>query len=752
MANNEELARNEYYFTKILKGKSKTFRAKCFTIPTWNPDSELQLINSVLSSICSISEDKSNRFQTLDKFECKTINDGEYICITLSNQFYPKTLKDYLDEFEDGMPENECLSFVYQIARCLEDLGPQSLIKYHGNLKLSNVFLDNENNVVAIGDFYIKHVTSKVHDDEALYKSMINHLPPEFFTFSHDRDEYSDVWAIGVMLYQLSTGGEFPFNVETDDEEFDEFETKRGILNIQYDKLEDRDNSQLLLEEIFTLKPHNRITASEILKFLQSRIDMKRINTAMKRASENLYNSDEEEGNEIKKKLDFLIAGDASDDEIINNKTSIPGLDYKKTDRNFGDNIRVSESRDEEDFKHLDNLVRGHVSVDRANPKAFMDNLPDSYGDSSRMDDSNYDSQAEDSRNIESIESAGQLAKSKSKQRIISCIKTNEDQKISTNMLSLVKIVMLNKDKLLLFSDAQNYFMSLKSQKLQTQELFAPLSPSDAVLYFAPWPGVFSNSMLIVYKNGKILLVDLQQSAERQKLHMITKRVNFSHLESQSIADSVTERSDAGERKFLVPLSGCEFAIVYEQAAKFYQITDFDLKWVKEYEEIIEDSITNFCYYHTNGGKSLTHLAIGTESSSQVVIYNIKEQVNDKTLEFDEDSVTNVFEIGVKYIAATSINGHLAVWDKNTHIQILKDRVMEAIFIVTKIPDSTLYAIGGEGPLLIYDGLDRAAEVKLKGVSGGIIDIVYNQDLKTILCGDGEGTLYTYNIEKLLGN
>jgi serine/threonine protein kinase len=613
-------------------------------------------------------------------------------------------------------------------------------MKVHGNLKLSNVFLDLEDNVLAIGDFYIKHLTNKVNGDHDLYKSMINHLPPEFFTFNHDRDEYSDVWALGIILYQLSTGGELPFNVETDDGEFDEYETKRGILNVQYNKLEDREITQELLDKIFTLKPHSRITVPEIIKRLHGKIDMKGIKTAMKRASENLYDSGEESGDDIKKKLDFIINANESADEIIQRNTVNTGLDAKRASNHKGDNLHVDDSRDEEDYKHLDNLVSGHAGGSKGGAKNFMDNLPDSIASSSQIDDSN----AEESKDDSSVQSAGHFAKARN--RTVKLIKVNPDQSIKTNMMSLVKIVVLNKDKLLLFSDSQNYFMSLKSESLQMNDIFSPLSPTEAVLYFPPCPGVFDNNMLVVYKEGKLVLVDLLQSAERQKLHMVSEKVKFYHLESQSMMDSMTERSEAGDKKFLVPLSGCEFAVVFEQAIKIFIIENFSLKMVKEYNELIPDTISNLCNLHSVKDKKLTHLAVGTESNSQVVLVNVKTGERDKTLDVDEDTITNVFEIGKKYLAATSFNGHLVVWDKNTYIQLINEQIMDSLFIVLPISNSELFAVGGEGPLMIYNGLDKIAEVKIEN----IVDIAYNESIKTLICGSQDGEIYTYNIEKLL--
>lgn len=314
-------------------------------------------------------------------------------------------------------------------------------------------------------------------------------------------------------------------------------------------------------------------------------------------------------------------------------------------------------------------------------------------------------------------------------------------------MASLNKIVVLNKEKLLVFSDSQNYFMSLKTKKLQTLEFFTKLSPSECVISFPPCPGVFKNNLLVVYKDNKIILVDLLESAERQKLHMQSLRVKFSHLESQSVADSVTERSDSDSSKFLVPLSGCEFALVFEEAVKIFVISDFDVKCVKEYNEMIPDSISAISYYHTKG--NLTHMAVGSETSNQLCLYNIKTDVIDKTFDVSNEVITSVFEIG-KYIAATTMDGHLAVWDKTTYIQILEEQIMKAIYTVFKIPNTELFAVGGQGPLIIYDSLDQAVQVKVKDMSGGIVDIAYNEAQSLLIFGDEEGTLYTYSIEKIL--
>lgn len=103
-----------------------------------------------------------------------------------------------------------------------------------------------------------------------------------------------------------------------------------------------------------------------------------------------------------------------------------------------------------------------------------------------------------------------------------------------------------------------------------------------------------------------------------------------------------------------------------------------------------------------------------------------------------------------KYIAATSINGSFVVWDKMTFIKILEDKLMPAILVVFKIPNTNLYAIGGQGPVYIYDELDKVAEVKIKKNEEAIVDFAYNEAKQLLIMGNEAGWLFTYTISDLL--
>lgn len=63
---------------------------------------------------------------------------------------------------------------------------------FHGNLKSSNIFLDKNYEVEAIGDFYINGLTGFNMDDIDL--KTIKHLSPEFISLGKNFDQKSDAW------------------------------------------------------------------------------------------------------------------------------------------------------------------------------------------------------------------------------------------------------------------------------------------------------------------------------------------------------------------------------------------------------------------------------------------------------------------------------------------------------------------------------------------------------------------------------
>lgn len=174
-------------------------------------------------------------------------------------------------------------------------------------------------------------------------------------------------------------------------------------------------------------------------------------------------NDDSEEN--VSKHLDFLINDDESDEGIILRPSVMNGLNIRQTAGVKGDTGKVHDT-DQEDFKHLDNHVQGRVNGTMKSNKTnkakdFMDQLPDSY---SGVEDSNMDnSEEESSRQVDdseessidqdSMAGSNRPAPKKQKREIA---KTKISDSIDTHLESAVKIITLNQDKLLIFSETQN--------------------------------------------------------------------------------------------------------------------------------------------------------------------------------------------------------------------------------------------------------------------------------------------------------
>lgn len=74
------------------------------------------------------------------------------------------------------------------------------------------MFLDDRNNVEALGDFYLKGVTGKNFDEFDL--ATISTFAPEYFTKGEEPSSKSDIWQVGVILYEI-TSGKLPFMSES---------------------------------------------------------------------------------------------------------------------------------------------------------------------------------------------------------------------------------------------------------------------------------------------------------------------------------------------------------------------------------------------------------------------------------------------------------------------------------------------------------------------------------------------------------
>lgn len=129
---------------------------------------------------------------------------------------------------EGPVPLRDTLSYGIQIASALEHAHARGII--HRDLKSSNVVIDREGNAKVLDFGLARRLPESVSGQsrESTLTSLgalagtLTHMAPEVLT-GERADARSDVWALGVLLYELATG-ELPFTGRT------AFETSSAIL------------------------------------------------------------------------------------------------------------------------------------------------------------------------------------------------------------------------------------------------------------------------------------------------------------------------------------------------------------------------------------------------------------------------------------------------------------------------------------------------------------------------------------------
>jgi serine/threonine-protein kinase len=118
------------------------------------------------------------------------------------------------------LPVGETVTYVLQACEALAEAHSLGIV--HRDLKPANLFLARRPNgrpVVKVLDFGISKVTSTGSDNPALTKAAVmmgspSYMSPEQMVAAGSVDVRADVWALGVVLYELLTG-RLPFIAET---------------------------------------------------------------------------------------------------------------------------------------------------------------------------------------------------------------------------------------------------------------------------------------------------------------------------------------------------------------------------------------------------------------------------------------------------------------------------------------------------------------------------------------------------------
>ncbi|KAG5483391.1 hypothetical protein LSCM1_04939 [Leishmania martiniquensis] len=156
-----------------------------------------------------------------------------------------------------NVPERQVLDWFIQLVLSLDYVHQRKIL--HRDVKTQNIFLTNEN-LVKLGDFGIARTLANTYDQARTFVGTPYYLSPELI-LEQPYDHRSDVWALGVVLYELLTL-KHPFNAK------DMKGLLQRILAVQYDPLPTLYRAELrdIVARMLVRDPAGRIKLEDILR------------------------------------------------------------------------------------------------------------------------------------------------------------------------------------------------------------------------------------------------------------------------------------------------------------------------------------------------------------------------------------------------------------------------------------------------------------------------------------------------------
>jgi serine/threonine protein kinase len=166
--------------------------------------------------------------------------------------------KNLYDKLEDVKVFNSRSAryITCQIAKALEFIHKENIV--YNDLKLENIIIDDDLNIKLI-DFGLS-VSSEIESFEMI--GTIDYLSPEKISLEKSYNKPSDIWALGVLYYELLIGTS-PFRVPNNEK------THEKIVNCDIVFPETMDKNDVdIIKKILLIDPDTRPTARELVDML----------------------------------------------------------------------------------------------------------------------------------------------------------------------------------------------------------------------------------------------------------------------------------------------------------------------------------------------------------------------------------------------------------------------------------------------------------------------------------------------------
>ena len=129
--------------------------------------------------------------------------DGNYFCIIM--EYFSSDLSKFINKYkkmEKMIDQKQIYSFVIDICLGFIEIHKKGVI--HRDLKPNNLFIDDKNNRIKIGDFGISKKLNNSKNYALTQKGTFNYMSPELINGQPYKNKV-DIWAFGCIIYELLT-------------------------------------------------------------------------------------------------------------------------------------------------------------------------------------------------------------------------------------------------------------------------------------------------------------------------------------------------------------------------------------------------------------------------------------------------------------------------------------------------------------------------------------------------------------------